>query len=344
MSQPSDDTPTPGSREASDTAGLNMPEPNTPEPETSNAAAAPSMQAAREGASHSGRVMQEQPAVRPVPRSHAEAMQPEVPGQVPTGIEGDEAEREIRRKSRRSFLWAGIGLATGFAGWRVFTHNPEQDGLLSPLRHTLQFNERLSQSFFSPSRLVATYPVSRAESMKVNGTYGVEDDLDRDAWRLRVEGAQGQAAPLLLTLDDIRALPRVEMVVEHKCVEGWSAVIHWAGARFSDFAAKYMPPGRDGHTPDLQKPGSLARYVSMTTPDSNYYVGLDMASALHPQTLLAYEMNGQPLSDEHGAPLRLAMPIKYGIKSIKRIGTIAYTDTLPADYWAERGYDWYSGH
>src|SRR5438445_25196 len=80
------------------------------------------------------------------------------------------------------------------------------------------------------------------------------------------------------------------------------------------------------------------------TPDGGYYVGLDMESALHPQTLLCYEMNGQPLTLAHGAPLRLVIPVKYGIKNIKRIGTIRFTNQRPADYWAEQGYDWYSGH
>jgi DMSO/TMAO reductase YedYZ molybdopterin-dependent catalytic subunit len=68
-----------------------------------------------------------------------------------------------------------------------------------------------------------------------------------------------------------------------------------------------------------------------------------MASALHPQSLLAYEMNGQPLEDRHGAPLRLVIPVKYGIKNLKRIGRIEYTNSRPADYWAEQGYDYYSG-
>jgi DMSO/TMAO reductase YedYZ molybdopterin-dependent catalytic subunit len=69
-----------------------------------------------------------------------------------------------------------------------------------------------------------------------------------------------------------------------------------------------------------------------------------MPSALHPQTLLAYEMNGQPLSPDHGAPLRLVIPVKYGIKHIKRIGTVVFTDRRPADFWANRGYDWHAGH
>jgi DMSO/TMAO reductase YedYZ molybdopterin-dependent catalytic subunit len=81
----------------------------------------------------------------------------------------------------------------------------------------------------------------------------------------------------------------------------------------------------------------------MATPDEDYYVGLDIKSALHPQTLLAYERNGQPLEWEHGAPLRLIIPVKYGIKNIKRIGLIRYTDDRPDDYWSEEGYDWFAG-
>jgi DMSO/TMAO reductase YedYZ molybdopterin-dependent catalytic subunit len=79
------------------------------------------------------------------------------------------------------------------------------------------------------------------------------------------------------------------------------------------------------------------------TPDREYYVGLDMASALHSQTLLCYEMNDKPLEPQHGAPLRLVIPVKYGIKSLKRIGKIAFSETRPPDYWAERGYDYYAG-
>jgi hypothetical protein len=151
---------------------------------------------------------------------------------------------------------------------------------------------------------------------------------------------------LLLTLDDIRALPRVEMTTELKCIEGWSTIVNWAGARFSDFAERYQPPTRaGGGTPDArERPRELVRYVKLETPDGGYYVGMDMPSALHPQTLLCYEMNGQPLTPEHGAPLRLVAPVKYGIKHIKRIGRITFTDERPGDFWAERGYDWYSGH
>ena len=156
---------------------------------------------------------------------------------------------------------------------------------------------------------------------------------------------QMQESGLLLTLADLHALPRVEMTTEFKCVEGWSTIVTWAGARLADFIAHYQPPTRNNTPPDArQRPQELVRYVSMVTPDGGYYVGLDMPSAMHLQTLLAYEMNGQPLTLPHGAPLRLVTPTKYGIKQIKRIGRIAFTDERPADFWAERGYDWYAGH
>ena len=131
------------------------------------------------------------------------------------------------------------------------------------------------------------------------------------------------------------------MTTELKCIEGWSTVVHWAGARLADLAALTGLATRSGRPED---PGNLLGYVSMETPDAAYYVGLDMASALHPQTLLCYEMDGEPLTTDHGAPLRLVIPVKYGIKSLKQIGTIRFTDERPADYWAERGYDWYAGH
>ena len=89
--------------------------------------------------------------------------------------------------------------------------------------------------------------------------------------------------------------------------------------------------------------GREPRYVYMETPDGNYYCGFDMKAARHPQSLLVTEMSGQPLTQVHGAPLRLHMPIKYGYKQIKRIGLIAYTDRKPDDFWRKLGYDWYAG-
>ena len=133
-------------------------------------------------------------------------------------------------------------------------------------------------------------------------------------------------------IDEIRSLPKTEIVYDFKCVEGWDQIQHWAGVRFIDFILHY----------GLQEQMKM-EYVGMETPDGEYYVGLDMESALHPQTLLAYEMNDKPIIDVHGAPLRLIIPVKYGIKNLKRIGTIKFSNQRPRDYWAEQGYDYYSG-
>jgi hypothetical protein len=139
---------------------------------------------------------------------------------------------------------------------------------------------------------------------------------------------------LLLTLGDLLALPRHELVTQFKCIEGWSQIVHWAGARMADFMEVYPPQLSDGKPP---------RYVYMETPDGDYYTGYDLEVCRHPQTLLVTEMMGAPLTQFHGAPLRLHMPTKYGYKQIKRIGLIAYTNQKPDDYWTKLGYDWYAG-
>lgn len=139
---------------------------------------------------------------------------------------------------------------------------------------------------------------------------------------------------LLLTMADLNALPQTEFVTQFKCIEGWSEIVQWGGVRLRDLIDAYPPAPVNGREP---------RFVYMETPDGNYYGGYDMAAARHPQSLLVTHMSGQPLTQAHGAPLRLHMPIKYGYKQLKRIGLIAYMDTRPDDYWTKLGYDWYAG-
>jgi DMSO/TMAO reductase YedYZ molybdopterin-dependent catalytic subunit len=252
----------------------------------------------------------------------------------------DEAKNEMSQRSRRGFLIGGATALIGIFGWRWMPDETKQN----LLRRAFEFNERVSQVFYNPKRLAPEFPLELAGA-RVNGAEGLSGDFNLADWRLRVGGLMNRNEDLILTLDDIKALPRVEMTTELKCIEGWSVICNWTGARFSDFIAKYQPKTRNGSAPDANnQPENLLSYVSLVTPDEAYYVGWDMPSILHPQTLLAYEMNGAPLTMEHGAPLRLATATKYGIKQIKRIGRIEYTDERPADYWAERGYDWYSGH
>jgi DMSO/TMAO reductase YedYZ molybdopterin-dependent catalytic subunit len=256
-----------------------------------------------------------------------------------------EVEQQIRRMSRRSFAWGAAASLAGAAGWVWLKTSPTEDGIPWPLRRVLVMNERLGRAYFKSSRIAPNLPLAAAREPRVNGRLGLSDGFNPAAWKLRVETLEGRSPSLNFALDDIIALPRFDIVTELKCIEGWSVPVHWAGARFSDFARKFRLATRDGTLPDLrQRPADLFDYAMLETPDRGYYVGLDIESALHPQTLLCYEMNGEPLTLEHGAPLRLVIPAKYGIKNIKRIGTIRFTDQRPGDYWAERGYDWYAGH
>jgi hypothetical protein len=242
-------------------------------------------------------------------------------------------EQELARRTRRSFLTLGLGAVVAVGAWRWLNIMPSDDSgdmIPAPLRRVLGFNEDVARAaFFSDGHLAKTFPASAIGKLKINGEIGMDDPVDEAAWNLEVAplGANGQK----LTLADVKALPRYEETIEFKCIEGWSTVTQFAGARFSEFTAKFAPGSEK------------AAFIGMRTPDEMYYVGVDMPSALHPQTLLAYEMNGQPLTDRHGAPLRLVMPVKYGIKNLKRIARIEYTNEKPADYWAEQGYDYYAG-
>ena len=140
---------------------------------------------------------------------------------------------------------------------------------------------------------------------------------------------------LLLTMDHLTRLPHQDLVTQFKCIEGWSEIVRWGGYRLRDLLDAY-PPELDAH-------GNAPKYVYMETPNGDYYTGYELLACMHPQSLLATEMAGEPLTQAHGAPVRLHMPIKYGYKQIKRIGLIAYTNERPDDYWTKLGYDWYAG-
>ena len=241
-------------------------------------------------------------------------------------------EQEMSRRTRRGFIALGAGAVAAAAGWEWLNAGYERGGdIPASLRAVLGFNERVVRTtLFSDRHLVKTYPASAIGTLKENGDEGMSDDFDPGDWSLQVM-PRGGSQPVTLNIDDIRKLPRYEETIDFKCVEGWSVVTQFAGARFSDFTAKFAPGSEK------------AGYVGIATPDGGYYVGLDAPSAMHPQTLLAWQMNGEDLADEHGAPLRLAIPVKYGIKNIKRIGRIAYGETQPPDYWQQRGYDFYAG-
>ena len=245
--------------------------------------------------------------------------------------EPDPLETIIRKKTIRSFifLFLFLGLCIGSMVW--IYHQPKDDKVFGPLRKVLNLNEKVFGSIFSNKHLAKTYPVAEAaKRVRVNGWIGLGNDFDTANWKLQLIRAPGDT--LYITLDEIKSLPKTDVVFDFKCIEGWSQVSHWAGVKFSDFMTVFH----------LEKQESL-KYTGLHTPDGKYYVGIDMKSMLHPQTILCYEMNGKPLPMEQGAPLRLIIPVKYGVKHIKRIGTIYFSNGRPPDYWYERGYDYYCG-
>ena len=250
-----------------------------------------------------------------------------VRGEMPPEL----VEARMKQMSRRSFLLGALAVGATVGGVKWLGGQRAEGGVAWPLRRTLQTNEELWRNFFRPSRLATTYPASRARPIRVNGLIGMEDDFDPKTWKLRVEGLGDDRE---FTLDQIKKLPKIEMTTELKCIEGWATVVNWGGARLGDFIRAYMPKAKDF---------ALPSYAALVTPGGGYYVGLEMEVALHPQTLLCYEMYGKPLTLEHGAPLRLVTPLKYGIKNIRRIGTLSFTNERPDDYWAQRGYDYYAG-
>lgn len=243
----------------------------------------------------------------------------------------DELQADLHRRTRRSFLIGGIAAVAGTGAYAWLRTQPRQAYLAWPERRVLAFNAKIAEAYLSNHHLLPEYSLKQVGYLKPNGDVGLDDDMNDSPWRVTLKNGQG-TPDLKISLEDIKALPKVDQITRFCCIEGWSVVSYFSGARFSDFTRKYYPPGQ-----------SLPQYVYMATPNGEYYVGLDMKSAMHPQTLLAYEKDGKPLDDDHGAPLRLIIPVKYGIKNIKRIHLIQYTNAKPNDYWANDGYDWFAG-
>lgn len=200
------------------------------------------------------------------------------------------------------------------------------------LRTSLLYNEAFWSKFYSARKLsLETTPPPVGKIPRVNGVIGLEKEADATNYQVIIETPEKSFS---LPLSAFYSTPKTGYSTEFRCIEGWSENMQFAGARFSDFMEFY----KVGKKAD----GTFYNYVGFETPDRKYYVSIDMESMLHPQTLLAYEMNHEKLRMKNGAPLRLAIPIKYGFKSLKRVGKIFFSDTRPPDYWVEYGYDWYA--
>ena len=194
-------------------------------------------------------------------------------------------------------------------------------------------NEGLERSIFRHDRMnrvPASAKLAGEDFPKyfVSKKMPVWDPAVRGVWRLEVSGLV--RTPLSLTLDDLMKLPHITQKVDHFCVEGWNARADWTGVRMSDIARVA------GMTPD-------AHYVDFQSFDDDYHESWDMDSVMHPQTLIAYGMDGRLLGPAHGAPARLHSPIKLGYKCTKYLTKIVFMPEKNGGYWSDQGYEWYGG-
>ena len=235
---------------------------------------------------------------------------------------------DLNRLRRRGLLRGGLSLG-GLAlltGCDLSTHS----GVDAALWAMLRFNDRVQAALFNPSRMAETYPVAAVTvPFRFNAYYPEWQvrSVDPADWRLDVAGLVSDKTPW--TVDHLRTLPQEGQVTRHICIEGWSQIGQWSGVPLATF---------------LRRTGAdlRARYVAFTCFD-DYSTSIDMASALHPQTILALDFGQQPLTPEWGAPLRLRIPVKLGFKSAKNVRSIEVTNTFTGGYWENQGYDWFSG-
>jgi DMSO/TMAO reductase YedYZ molybdopterin-dependent catalytic subunit len=228
-----------------------------------------------------------------------------------------------QRTDRRGFLAAGVAGLLASCGW------DGGEALQPSMRAAAALNDRVSELLFSvaPARKFAAS--DRSRSFPNYFISGMTPELDQpETWRLEVGGSV--RSPLSLTVDEVRALGRLTYTVEHHCVEGWSAIATWTGTPLRAIAE------RAGVLP-------AARYVRFDSFDSGYYNGWDIASAMHPETIMAWGFNDRELMPDHGAPLRLYAPHKLGYKLTKYLTRITFTSDKPGGYWEDQGYPWFGG-
>lgn len=257
------------------------------------------------------------------------------------------SESEYESRSRRAFLsFAGLGVL-GFAGFKLLQGQnvPDDDNVPPLLRAGLRWNEGVWDKIERDGASARTFSIDDREELRINGTIGLEDtdgDLidvpadEAENWEIALTGTDGSdldPIPLASIKSDFEVH---DMVWEHKCIEGWANIVQWTGVRFSDVLERYAPEQDDADWMVLRTP-------SGDEVDGDYSSAIENYTMLHHQTLLAWQLNGEELTAGHGSPIRIVTPLKYGIKQLKRIGSIEFTNDRPTDYWTERGYDLDSG-
>lgn len=231
---------------------------------------------------------------------------------------------------RRRFLTLS-GLSASGALLAACNANPESASTLLQLAESL--NESVERGLVRHSAMnsvPASATLAGADFPRyfISEEPPVWDEATRGVWRLEVSGAVRR--PLSLSLDDLMKLPRVTHKVDHFCVEGWNARAVWSGPRVSELARLA------GVTADAQ-------YVDFAGFDRGYHESWDMETAMHPQTLMVYGMDGRLLGPGHGAPARVHSPLKLGYKNAKYLTRVVFMPTRNGGYWTDQGYEWFAG-
>lgn len=234
-------------------------------------------------------------------------------------------DKELTRKSRRQLLKLIPVAALGIFAFPKVSDRLINDGV--------RFSDWASGGLFRRQHLAQTFSdadVVPFAKFPYNYYDVVDPGVDLEKWTLTVAGDVQHAGEYKLS--QIQALPKVRQNTRHICVEGWDVIGSFGGARISDFLR-------------LVGANMSARFLEVECVD-DYYESIDMASVLHPQSLLCYEMYDRPLDRGHGAPLRLQMPTKLGYKQAKYLHTIRVTNVLKpgkTGYWEDQGYSWFGG-
>lgn len=235
------------------------------------------------------------------------------------------SESDLRRSSRREILKL---LPLGLTG--AFLFSTPREWLLEK---GLAFSDAASQAAFFHRSRAQEFPdsaVAPLEKFPYNYYDVADPEIDLDEWTLSVEGLVRR--PGEYTLADLQKLPPNQQNTRHVCVEGWDVIGNFGGTRLSEVLSMV---GAD----------MSARYLYFECGD-DYYLSIDMASALHPQTLACWQMYGRPLNRGHGAPLRIVIPTKLGYKQPKYVEKMVVTNVLRPGhrgYWEDQGYSWYGG-
>ncbi len=236
----------------------------------------------------------------------------------------DGANHTTRRDFlRRSLTLGGLTMLTGCT-------LVDDNSVASALMRISRMNDDVQGWLFDPNRLAPTYPDAMiTRPFPFNAYYGEDEirQVEESGYRLEVTGMVADKRKL--SLPELRAMPQIDQVTRHICVEGWSAIGKWGGISFAHFLRHI---GADLH----------ARYVGFKCAD-DYFTSIDMPTALHPQTLLTLSYDGQPLPPKYGFPMKLRMPTKLGYKNPKHIQAIFVTNTYPGGYWENQGYNWFGG-